>query len=150
METAPTAFITPRQIRVNRFFKAAVIGGAAWILSLSMYLALIALNMTAGTWWIWLNYALFLIFFGALMTQYRMRDADEFAGELWTSSSSTAFIVTVAWMLFASQIEAWLNVFYSQWSGTPVRTAYAYFWAFQMPMLTFYAVFFMRYWRDRE
>lgn len=135
-----------RQTKVDRFFGAAALGGVAWATSLVVYLALIALNQHSGTWWIWLNYAVFLTCFIALIVQYRNRQADEFTLEAWHAASSAAFFATVAWMLFAIQIEAYANQIYSQWTGTPVRTGFAYWWAFQMPLTSFYAVFYYRQW----
>lgn len=142
---APTS---PRQERVDRFFRAAAFGAMAWTISLVGYLTLIALNQYQGTSWIWLNYAVFLGCFVALIIQYRNRQADEFTLEAWHAASSSAFFATVAWMLFSIQIEAYANQLYSQWTGTPVATRFSYWWAFQMPLTSFYAVFFYRQWRS--
>ncbi|WP_152434576.1 hypothetical protein [Erythrobacter sp. THAF29] len=127
---------------------AAKVGGGAWLLSLSMYLVLIASGQNTGTWLVWFNYAIFLLFFAALIVQFRNRNADEFTAQQWGIASSTAFIVTVGWMLFAGQIEAIVGGIISQATGKPFQTSYALWWAFQMPMLTFYAVFFFRQFRE--
>ena len=140
--------ISPRQGSVNRFFLAAKVGGTAWAISFVFYLALLASGLGQESPWIWLNYAVFIVFFIALILQFRARDADEFTSESWHSASSTAFIVTVGWMLFGSQIEAAVNWLYFAATGEAVRTGYAFFAAFQVPMITFYAVFFYRHLRD--
>jgi hypothetical protein len=137
-----------RQLKVDRFFLAAKAGAIAWALSLSLYLVLIALGKDQATGWSQINYAILLFCFAALIVQFRNRNADEFTQMAWAGASTGAFLLTLGWMIFAIQLEYFINLAMWQMSGTPVRTAFAYWWAFQMPFTAFYAVFWLRQWRS--
>lgn len=140
--------MTPtRQNQVDAFFRNAKIGAAAWSVSLSMYVVLILTGDGQGSAWIWLNYIAFLVSFIAMIGQYRARMADEFTQEAWNAASNAAFIATVAWMLLATQIETLIAWAVTLSTGEPFATQFSYWWAFQMPLTSFYAVFWFRHWR---
>lgn len=136
-----------RQQKVDRFFLTAKLGGIAWTVSLSLYHVLIALGNHQDRDWSLLNYAILLFCFATLIIQFRNRNADEFTQAAWACASNGAFLVTLGWMILAVQIEYFINLAISHLTGTPVRTAFAYWWAFQMPFTAFYAVFWYRQWR---
>lgn len=139
--------IEKRQQQVDRFFRAAKLGAIAWVISLSLYLVLIALGKNLDAGWSQLNYAILLFCFAALIIQFRNRNADEFTQAAWASASTVAFLMTLGWMILAIQIEYFINLAIGYLTGSPVRTAFAYWWAFQMPFTAFYTMFWFRQWR---